>query len=133
MKKVEIVFERGGRFVIDLLEDEAPKTCEAFLKVLPLEGLEARHAKSSGDEVYVQTMDMAVDKENNVDPAQGDVAFNPMPNWRAVCIYYGPKITNRMNFNKFGHISEGLEELEKAGNRIWLRGVEKASFRVLEK
>lgn len=132
MAKVEVEFERGGRFVIALLAEEAPHTCRAFLSALPLKGLEVRHAKSSGDEVYVQAKEMACEKENNVDPVQGDVVFNPMPKWRAVCIYYGPGITNQINFNKFGHISEELEELKKVGNRIWLRGTEKASFRVLK-
>lgn len=132
MKRVEMVFERGGRFVIDLLEDHAPKTCSALLKVLPLKGLEVRHAKSSGDEVYVQAMEMVTEEENNVDPSQGDVVFNVMPNWRAICIYYGPKITNRINFNRFGKIAENLEELEEVGNRVWLQGTEKADLRLLE-
>ncbi len=132
MKKVEITFEHGERFVIELLEDEAPETCGALLKVLPLEELEVRHAKSSGDEVYVQAMDMAADKENAVDPSQGDVAFNPMPNWRAICIYYGPKITNRYNFNRFGRITAELDALEKVGNRVWLHGTETATLRLVK-
>ena len=132
MKKVELVFERGGRFVIDLLEDEAPKTCAALLKILPLEGLVVKHAKSSGDEVYVQAMDMVTEEENNVDPVQGDIAFNVMPNWRAICIYYGPKITNRIKFNKLGHIAKDQKQLEDVGNRVWLRGTEKASLRLLK-
>lgn len=132
MKKVEIVFERGGRFEIELLEKDAPKTCSALLKVLPLKGVEVRHAKSSGDEVYVQAMNMIAEEENNVDPVQGDIAFNVMPNWRAICIYYGPKITNRIKFNRFGYISKDLKQLEEVGNRVWLRGTEKADIRLIE-
>jgi hypothetical protein len=118
---------------MELLEKEAPKTCEAFLKALPSSGLEVRHAKSSGDEVYVQIREMDCPKENDVDPAQGDVAFNPMPDWRAVCIYYGPKITNRIRFNKFARITGDLAGLEGVGNRVWLRGTEKATFKLLDK
>jgi len=132
MKNVEIVFQRGGRFVIELLEEQAPDTCRAFLRVLPLKDLEVRHAKSSGDEVYVQATEMVAEKENNVAPVQGDVAFNTDVNWRAICIYYGPKITTRHAFNKFGHIASNLEEFEKVGNRIWLNGVENATLRILD-
>lgn len=132
MKRVEITFERGGKFIVELLEKDAPKTCAALLKALPLVGLEVRHAKSSGDEAYVQAMSMDVPEENNVVPAQGDVAFNVMPNWRAICIYYGPKITNKYNFNLFGRVTKDLKTLEEVGNRVWLRGTEKADIRLVK-
>lgn len=36
-KQIDVEFERGGKFVADLLEDQAPKTCKAVWDALPLE------------------------------------------------------------------------------------------------
>jgi hypothetical protein len=36
-EKIEITFEKGGKFVAELFPDKAPKVCEAFLKKLPRE------------------------------------------------------------------------------------------------
>ena len=135
MRKVEVQFERGGSFVIELLEDEAPKTCEGILKALPVHNSEARHARFGGQEFYTHLRVGEAGPENQVKRARGDVAFNPDPDWCALIIYYGDSLAEPRPgghyFNKVGRITSGLEELEAVGERIWLKGAENLSLRLL--
>ena len=50
MTKIEITID-GQRFVADLLTDEAPKTCDAFLKCLPIQ-TDMYHSAWSGDSIW---------------------------------------------------------------------------------
>lgn len=122
-KKLEIEFSKGGKFTAVLLMDEAPKTCEALLKVLPLEA-RCRQARSAGEEFYFQ-IHITCEAENQVPPKWGDIAFNSDVNWRAVCIYYGNNLRVRKPYNLFAQIvSNNLEELKTVGERIWTQGEE---------
>jgi hypothetical protein len=129
-KKCEIEFKKGGRFSVVLLFDEAPKTCEAFLKALPLEA-RFRQARFAGEEFYFQT-EMSGEPENQVPPKWGDIAFNPDVKWKAVCIYYGDNFRVKTPFNLFARIiSDNLDELKKVGERVWVEGEETAYVRVV--
>jgi hypothetical protein len=129
-KKFEIEFKKGGKFVVALLMDDAPKTCEAFLNVLPKE-VRFRQARFAGEEFFFWP-EMACEVENQVPPQWGDVSFNADPKWNAVCIYYGSTIRNTTPFNLFGKIVSGnLEELRKVGERVWIEGEETAHVKLV--
>jgi hypothetical protein len=129
-KRFEIEFAKGGRFTAVLLTEEAPKTCAAFLKVLPFAG-QVRQARFSGEECYLQSS-MSSEPENQQMPHWGDIAFNADPKWRAVCIYYGDHLRVRTPYNLFARIiSNNLEELKRAGERVWLQGEEAAEVKLI--
>ena len=51
-RKIEVVLEqRGIRAVAELLDDEAPKTCQAVWEALPQSG-PVYHAKWANNEIY---------------------------------------------------------------------------------
>jgi hypothetical protein len=130
-KRFEIEFAKGGKFTAVLLTEEAPKTCEAFLKVLPL-GVRFRQARFAGEEFYFQ-LGMSCDPENPVTPKWGDISFNADPKWRAACIYYGEHLRIGTPFNLFARIiSNNLEELRKVGERVWLQGEEAAHVKLVQ-
>jgi hypothetical protein len=129
-KKFEIEFEKGGKFVAVLLTNEAPKTCEMFLKALPLEA-RVRQARFAGEEFFFQT-EMIGNPENQVPPEWGEIAFNPDIHWKAVCVYYGSNFRVKTPFNLFARIvSDNLDELKKVGERIWIEGEETARVRLI--
>jgi len=74
-KKIEIEFSKGGKFTAILLMNEAPKTCEAFLKALPME-VRFRQARFSGEEFFFKT-NIPCEPENQIPPKWGDISFNP--------------------------------------------------------
>jgi hypothetical protein len=129
-KKFEIEFSKGGKFTAMLLMEEAPKTCEAFLKKLPME-VKFRQARLAGEEFYFK-VDMNLELENQISPKWGDIAFNADPKWKAVCTYYGNSIRQSgLPFNLFARIISGnLEELKKVGERVWLQGEETAQVKL---
>lgn len=133
-RRVQLTFERGGQFVMTLIEDQAPASCAALLKLLPLQGLELRHARFGGQEFYTRLADMDVPVENAIERIHGDVAFNAAPDWRALIIYYGPELArpypNQRYFNKIARMEGDLEALKDVGNRIWLRGTETVNLRL---
>ena len=129
-KQIEIEFKKGGKFVVDLLMNEAPKTCEAFLNVLPAE-VRFRQARFAGEEFFFKP-GMTCEVENQVPPQWGDVSFNADPKWNAACIYYGSTIRNTTPFNLFGKIVSGnLDELTKVGERVWIEGEESANVKLV--
>lgn len=113
----------GGVFEAELLEEEAPETCKAFLNALPMEGT-VRQARFAGEEVFFRA-EIAVGPENRVAPKAGDIAFNADPAWKAVCIYYGDKIkASSPPYNLFARIRGDLAQLKAVGERVWRKGEE---------
>jgi hypothetical protein len=130
-KKIEMEFNKGGKFTAVLLMKEAPKTCEAFLKALPM-SVNCRQGRFSGEEFYCQT-NVLCDEENQVLPQWGDISFNSDKSWKAVCVYYGSKVAKKSSlYNLFARIvSNNLDELRTVGERIWLQGEEIAQIRLV--
>ena len=50
-------------FIAELLEEEAPKTCEAFKKMLPLKS-EMIHVRWSGEGVWIPYGDLRLDRKS---------------------------------------------------------------------
>jgi len=124
-KMIEISFERGGRFVAKLLTNEAPKTCEAILKKLPIEETVC-HATTSGQELFFKGgLGVGFPIENAVKPKAGDVGYAVDQEWQNVLIYYGDFISFPKYFNIFALVTENLDELMAVGKRVWSKGFEK--------
>lgn len=68
MKKrmLAIEFERGGYLKAELLDEDAPRTCEAVWKALPLQA-KIMQARFAGEEMYFKTDIMGV-PENEIEP-----------------------------------------------------------------
>ncbi len=128
-RMLAIEFERGGDLKAKLLDEEAPRTCEAVWRALPLKA-KVMQARFAGEEMYFNTEIGAV-PENEISPQAGDIAFNPDPQWRAICLYYGDNIESENPFNVFARILDDKEKLKEIGERVWLMGAETVRVRPL--
>jgi hypothetical protein len=157
-RKIEIVLEEAAvRAVAELLDEEAPLTCDAVWNALPLSG-PAFHAKWANNEVYILTTPFADEepgRENaTVFPIPGDILYffvppggHVPPEMRAQCretgiidlaIFYGRNNylhgpDGHMPGNLFATITEGLKELAAACQHLWRHGAvnETMTFRRL--
>ncbi len=81
--RILIVSQSLGQIEAEIL-DENPKTSEAVLEALPLEGA----ANIWGEEVYFDIPVEAKEEDSQQVMEVGDIAFWPMGN--AMCIFFGP-------------------------------------------
>ena len=138
--KIEVA---GHEFVADLLEDRAPKTCDAFWAQLPFER-DLIQAKWSGHVSYVLT-DLDI-KEAECSRCYGvcpgEILYNPHVHDAAehpheVSIVYGPAVMSSVSgfaiMNLFARIpTEKLDELYALGIEISREGMKKARFTRIE-
>lgn len=149
-RHVKITLEkRGVSCIARLLDEEAPRTCEAVWNALPLAG-DAFHAKYARNEVYAMVPRFApepVGPENTtVTPIPGDVMYfdfaagvldrayrenvgiEGLPGVVDLAIFYG---RNNLLLNAdigwvvgnvWATIVEGLDEMAPACNDVWLNG-----------
>ena len=140
-KKIEIDVE-GLRVVAGLLENEAPKTCQAFLSVLPYEG-ELFHMRWSGD--GFQTHHPRLEKmaeehrlvmENfTVLAARGDILFWVRDRGLFFCYnyMYSKGITGEEPANLFAHVQpEYYPTLYEIGRKVYTQGKAKVTIRLLK-
>lgn len=150
---VEIALEkRGVRSVARLLDDDAPRTCEAVWTALPL-GNDIYHAKYARNEVYTFVPPFADPEpglENpTITPIPGDVCYFSFAAGQLPSASYGygadegaagkPSVVDLAVFygrnnlllnadvgfvpaNVFGQIVENLEEMAAACNDVWRAG-----------
>lgn len=134
VKKLEIEID-DTVFLATMLEEHAPKTCEAVSSLLPLEG-EVFHATWSGDMLFVKCREIPgrLEPENQtVYPSRGDVALNS--NLKELQIVYG-QAQLRARFgpapdNLFARVTENLKGLEEMGKRIHREGAKKIAVRLV--
>jgi len=147
-KKIRIRLEkRGVSCVADLLDELAPRTCEALWQALP-QGSDAVHAKYASNEVYTLVPPFAAEEpglENpTMTPIAGDLLYFFFPPGLVslpeaketaydngivdLAVFYG-----RDNFlfsptmgptpgTRFGTITENLEEMIQACVSVWRDG-----------
>lgn len=129
MEKYILEFEKGGAFEVKLLENTAPETAKAFKAALPIKG-KCLQARFAGEEFFFNA-DINISGENQVQPYHGAIAFNYDPDWKAVCVYYGPTIEMGEDeyFNLFAEITGQLDQLNEVGVRIWTQGEESVTFK----
>lgn len=146
VNQIEIEFEKGGRFVANLLENEAPRTCKAIWDKLPLV-CEAQHAQYSGQIIFFFTPTIRFDDLENpkvMGLFPGDISFNPhflhklhltpalkIP--QEIFITYGGCIPadfcGPSPVNHFARIQGNLQELADVGIRNRREGFEKITLK----
>jgi len=144
-REIEIIFEKGGTFVANLFDNEAPKNCEAIWNALPIEG-EAIHAAYSGQSVWMVVLKYipteAIHEENqkvlgNLPGTIGIEVYPPETNLNRteLVFVYGPNYYPRTPFagekplNRVGQITGNLDELLKIGINIREFGKQKVTIR----
>ena len=148
MTEIELFMPRRGiRAIATLLEDQAPKTCEAILKLLPKE-FKFITCAWSGAEIltYLDPPNIIrVEPENLVkDVIPGDICYVYMPgpveedssyvgssktDYAEIVIYYDRHARCSGGVNLFARITEGLGEFAEAAEKIRWEGAETIRFR----
>lgn len=144
------VWETGQRFEIDvagvkvvagLLETEAPRTCDAFVSILPFEG-EVLSLRWSGDgfQTHHQRLEEmaeahALSLENfTVIAARGDILFWPRDRGLFFCYnyMYSKGITGEEPSNLFAHVlPENYRALYEIGRRVYTEGKQSLRIRLM--
>lgn len=116
-RKLEVTFgpERG---VIEMLEDQAPRTCAYVWDNLPVSSF-GTHAKFAGCELIIMVPYYLDTDENMMESTVGDVAY--YPGRQTICIWYGPAAALG-KAPTFGRVVDGIESLRRAGERILREG-----------
>lgn len=123
----ELEFNFGGQiFTIALLEKAAPRICEAFLKILPLEG-HIIHAAWSGEVIrQLESFELPVQKPENATYycAPGDVCYTL--GHREFTMMYGDN-NCRMPYGNvqesvFGVIKDRMREYQRQCQMVRLLG-----------
>lgn len=147
VKKIDINFG-NAKGVVELLEDEAPKSSNLVWNLLPIEG-KPFQTFESGREIFLQIPDPEPDiiPENQTIhqiPADVFLYYKPSiyvePDWpetkrhsAVIAFSYGRDTQVRGTYrplavNIVGRIVEGLEQLEDEAIRLRNEGVDKISF-----
>lgn len=147
-RQIELTLTRRNvTCTAELLDDLAPRTCEAIWEALPQEG-DAFHAKYASNEVYTLVppfADPPLPLENpTMTPITGDLLYFyftpgliPRPDVRAqsqdtglvdLAIFYGrdnllisPQL-GPIQGCRFGSVTENLEAMVEACDSIWREG-----------
>ena len=128
MLRIEI---GGIEFRARLLE-EAPRTCEAILAALPIEG-EVIQARWSGEAAWLPMDQWGIDVplENHTShPSRGDILYYPGGvSEREMLITYGSALfssrVGQLQGNHFATIVEGAEMLAEMGRRVLWEGAQR--------
>jgi hypothetical protein len=128
MLRIEI---GGIEFRARLLE-EAPRTCQAILAVLPIEG-EVIQARWSGEAAWLPMDQWGIDVplENHTShPSRGDLLYYPGGvSEREMLITYGSALfssrVGQLQGNHFATIVEGSENLAEMGRRVLWEGAQR--------
>ncbi len=144
--------KRGVACVAQMLDDKAPRTCEAVWNALPLSG-DAYHAKYARNEIYNLVpafADPEPGRENTtITPIPGDVVYFSFEPWQLVTGSHGygeedqlgglQQIVDLALFyernnlllnpdygfvpaNVFATVVEGLEDIAAASQDLWRKG-----------
>lgn len=144
MKRLKIEFEKGGVFFARLFEEEAPKTCRTIAERLPLK-FTFWQSIVSGHAMVTLPEDLTVEPENQrtIGCPAGTLAFlvqDPPRNVPdEIYIAYGPYFVSRCSYiemqqpvNIFAQIEDKLDELQKVGKRVLMKGAEEVRLSLEE-
>jgi len=82
---VEIKIPNSSTILLELNDENSPKTVKEFIKKLPF----TVDLNVWGDEIYTSKSPLSQSEENAKSPVQlNDVAF--WPTGKAICLFYGP-------------------------------------------
>ncbi len=121
----------GITFIAELLEDEAPKTCEVFLNTVPIRG-RAIQARWSGEAVWLPMDEWGIEVpfENHTShPSRGDLLYYPGGiSEKEMLIPYGSAIfasrVGQLQGNHFTTIVEGADRLREMGKKVLWEGAQ---------
>jgi hypothetical protein len=122
----------GFEFKAKLETEKAPKTCEAFEKLLPIEN-KIIHVRWSGSAVWIPSEeyhfgDLPIENGTS-HPAKGEILFYPgYLNEKEIFIPYGGACfssqVGQLPGSQFLTITEGLENIEEVGRRVLWEGAQ---------
>jgi len=114
--KVRLVLEGVGEAVGELARFLAPRTIEALLRAMPIEG----RAATWKEEIYFETSVKVGTEKEKTRVEKGTIAYWPLGS--AVCVFYGES-QPYSPVNVIGKIIEGLDLFRKVrqGSRIVLQ------------
>jgi hypothetical protein len=138
---MEIEFEKGGLFTAELLDAEAPNTCETIWNHLPVD-LVFYHSIVSGQAILTNPKGIlgTIQPENQrvSGTPPGTLAFlikdYIFPN-EQIYIAYGIFVSrgllhqNNQPVNIFAQVTDNLEALKEVGQRVLHKGDERVTFR----
>ena len=136
-----LAIEVGSRrFVARLEEEAAPRTCAAFLKMLPFSN-QVIHSRWSGKAVWVPLADFdtGLDFENHTShPSRGDVLLYPggFSETEILFAYGSCCFASKMGQlagNHFLTVVEGSEQLMDMGREVLWKGAQWVRFTDLGK
>ncbi|KAB2966715.1 DUF3830 family protein [Zoogloea sp.] len=134
-----LAIEVGSRrFVARLEEEAAPKTCAAFLKMLPFSN-QVIHSRWSGEAVWVPLADFdtGLDFENHTShPSRGDVLLYPggFSETEILFAYGSCRFASKMGQlagNHFLTVVEGADQLMDMGREVLWKGAQWVRFTAL--
>lgn len=142
MSRMKLEFQKGGVFIAELLEEEAPKTCKTIKERLPFT-YRFHHSIVSGQAIVTLPPDLTVERENQrvagIEP--GTLSFlvrdEPVRVPDEIYIAYGIFISRGLTVdmkqpvNVFAQIKTDLGELKKVCQRILMEGAETVTFRLI--
>jgi len=121
----------GIPFAAELLEEEAPETCRAFLRALPIRG-RVIQARWSGEAAWLPMDEWGIEvpPENHTShPSRGDLLYYPggisekemlIPYGSA---FFGSKV-GQLRGNHFATIVEGADGLREMGDKVLFEGAQ---------
>lgn len=117
-------------------EGKAPKTCNALLKALPING-KVIHARWSGEAIWLPLTNEITqpDFENSTThPSKGELLFYPGHlSEKEILIPYGSStFASKVGYlpgNHFASIEDGLDRLAEVGKRVLWEGAKKITIR----
>lgn len=123
------------RFVARLEEADAPKTCAAFLKLLPFAN-QVIHSRWSGEAVWIPLgdFDTGLGFENHTShPSRGDVLLYPggFSETEILFAYGSSRFASKMGQlagNHFLTVVEGAEQLTDMGRTVLWQGARGIRF-----
>ncbi len=123
------------RFVARLETEAAPKTCRAFLSMLPLE-TQLIQARWSGEAAWIPLgeLDLGLGFENQTSyPAPGQLLLYPGGiSETEILVPYGSSVfgskVGQLAGNHFATVYEGADRLKDLGELVLWRGAQEISF-----
>lgn len=122
-------------FIARLAEENAPKTCSAFQKLLPFRN-KIIHVRWSGEAVWIPLgdFDIGIGYENHTShPSKGEILLYPGGiSETEILIPYGSTCfsskVGQLAGNHFLTIIEGKEKLEELGKKVLWEGAQDILF-----
>lgn len=125
------IYAGGYEFTGKLHFDKAPQTCDAFMRMLPFEN-KLIHVRWSGQGVWIPFGDKRINLEyenHTSHPNKGEILLYPGGiSEMEIILSYGRCLfssqVGQLAGNHFITITEGIENLEKLGEKILWEGAQ---------